>query len=285
MHRIVAFGLIASCAAAAQGTKECAALTGAKSLPNPTTAIKSTVLNPASAAQGRTPALPEHCEVVGQMNDREGVNSQHYAIKFHLRLPTAWNGRALGNALGNLQGQQRGDALTLGTPLYLRIPAMTTASTTAREASRRRATSPAGEANISYEEIVTYLNFDGNCREDMTFYAKCLGGELTLTPFSEMPGNHPPEAEDRIMHARVSKKGAGLAVGLTLVMVSDRMPGMPFQQGGGFSTSIMCESADEVDRLFAALGKGARHRCRWRISPNGADTPLHISSGARGSGC
>jgi hypothetical protein len=93
MHRIVAIALLASCAAAAQGTKECAALTGAKSLPNPATTIKSAALNPASAAQGRTPALPEHCEVMGQMNDREGVNSQHYAIKFHLRLPTAWNGR------------------------------------------------------------------------------------------------------------------------------------------------------------------------------------------------
>jgi PhnB protein len=104
------------------------------------------------------------------------------------------------------------------------------------------------------KEVVTYLNFDGNCREAMTFYAKCLGGDLTLTPFSEMPGNHPPEAKDRIMHARVSRKGAGLAV----LMASDRMPGMPFQQSAGFSISIMCESAEEVDRLFAALGEGGK---------------------------
>src|SRR5579862_2572222 len=125
MYRIVAVIVLASGAAAAQDVQKCAALTGAKSSPNPTTTIKSASLNPASAAQGRTPALPEHCEVMGQMNDRVGVNSQHYAIKFHLRLPTAWNGRfffeggggsngALGNALGNLQGQQRTNALTLG---------------------------------------------------------------------------------------------------------------------------------------------------------------------------
>ena len=104
------------------------------------------------------------------------------------------------------------------------------------------------------KEVVTYLNFDGNCREAMTFYARCLGGDLTLTPFSEMPGNHPPEAKDRIMHARVSKKGSGLAV----LMASDRMPGMPFQQSAGFSISIMCESAEEVDRLFGALGEGGK---------------------------
>lgn len=125
MYRIVVLIVLASGAAAAQDVQKCAALTGAKSLPNPTTTIKSASLNPASAAQGRTPALPEHCEVLGQMNDRVGVNSQHYAIKFHLRLPTAWNGRfffeggggsngALGNALGNLQGQQRTNALTPG---------------------------------------------------------------------------------------------------------------------------------------------------------------------------
>src|SRR5262249_18291958 len=94
-------------------------------LPNPTTVINSAVLNAPKAAQGNTPALPEHCEVQGRMNDRTGVNSQHYAIRFHLRLPTDWNGKFffeggggsngnLGNALGNLQGQQRGNALAMG---------------------------------------------------------------------------------------------------------------------------------------------------------------------------
>lgn len=99
--------------------------------------------------------------------------------------------------------------------------------------------------------VTTYLNFDGNCREAMTFYAKCLGGELTLTPFSEMPGNHPPEAKDRIMHARVTK-------GLPVLMASDAMPGTPFHPGAGFSISIMCESAEEIDSLFAALSEGGK---------------------------
>ena len=97
--------------------------------------------------------------------------------------------------------------------------------------------------------VVTYLNFDGNCREAMTFYAKCLGGELLLTPFSEMPGNHPPEIKDRIMHARVTK-------GSPVLMASDMMPGMPFHPGTGFSISIMCESIEEIDRIFAALSEG-----------------------------
>jgi hypothetical protein len=71
------------------------------------------------------PALPEHCEIVGKVNERVGVNGQRYAINFRLRLPTAWNGRfffqggggsngTVGNALGALQGQQPTVALALG---------------------------------------------------------------------------------------------------------------------------------------------------------------------------
>ena len=102
------------------------------------------------------------------------------------------------------------------------------------------------------KELTTYLIFDGNCREAMTFYEKCLGAELQLTPFSEMPGDVPKEAKqagDRIMHARLSKGP------MPVLMASDTMPGMPFQQGNNFSVSINCESMPEIERLFAALGE------------------------------
>ncbi len=32
------------------------------------------------------------------------------------------------------------------------------------------------------KEMITCLNFDGNCREAMTFYGKCLEAELYLMP-------------------------------------------------------------------------------------------------------
>jgi feruloyl esterase len=118
--------------APALSDQTCAALLRATGLPNPRTVITSAVRNPASAAQPAqnpqapaTPALPEHCEVVGKLNERTGVNGQRYAINFRLRLPTAWNGRfffqggggsngTIGNALGALQGQQPTVALALG---------------------------------------------------------------------------------------------------------------------------------------------------------------------------
>lgn len=93
--------------------------------------ISSASMNAAAALQPGgpgtpgQPALPEHCEVVGRLNERVGVNGQQYAIAFRLRLPTTWNGRfffqggggsngTVGNAAGVLQGNQPAVALGLG---------------------------------------------------------------------------------------------------------------------------------------------------------------------------
>jgi len=53
---------------------------------------------------------------------------------------------------------------------------------------------------------ITYLNFDGNCREAMTFYGRCVEAEPNFTPFSAGP----PEisamakgASDRILHSEL----------------------------------------------------------------------------------
>jgi feruloyl esterase len=48
--------------------------------------------------------LPEHCEVFGIMHERLGTAGQHYAIRFHLRLPTEWNGRFFFQGGGGTNG-------------------------------------------------------------------------------------------------------------------------------------------------------------------------------------
>ena len=99
--------------------------------------------------------------------------------------------------------------------------------------------------------INAYLNFDGNCGEAMSFYAQCLGAELTLQTFADAKMTAAPGAESRIIHARLTK-------GAQELMASDTMPGMPFNQGNNFSVSIDCESYAEQDRFFRALGAGGR---------------------------
>ena len=81
--------------------------------------IVSAVANPASEASGRTPALPQHCEVVGSADERVGVDDQNYAIKFHLRIPMgdAWSGRFVFSGGGGSNGSI-GDALAVnGSPV------------------------------------------------------------------------------------------------------------------------------------------------------------------------
>jgi PhnB protein len=104
------------------------------------------------------------------------------------------------------------------------------------------------EGENSMQAVTTYLTFNGNCREAMTFYAKCLGVELTMTTFSEVPGNPPPDAGDRIMHSRLLKGDT------PILMASDsRSDFPPVQAGFNFSIAVECESVDEIDAMFAAL--------------------------------
>jgi PhnB protein len=53
------------------------------------------------------------------------------------------------------------------------------------------------------KEITTFLTVDGNCRQAMEVYKRCLGGELFLMPLSDVPGETPKESKDRIMHANL----------------------------------------------------------------------------------
>lgn len=128
--------ILASCTGAAapnalavpppQGSAErCAALTGlAIAWPDRSTHIAGTSHHPAGKADAPAGppgfalppvALPAHCEIKGFLHERIGVGGQHYAIRFHLRLPDEWNGRffmqggggtngELGDAIGRLQG-------------------------------------------------------------------------------------------------------------------------------------------------------------------------------------
>ena len=132
---LIVAGAICATSLAAQAIP-CGSLAGlsASQFPNPKTVIETASARPATVAQpappgapprAATPALPAHCEVFGRLNDRDGAGGQHYAIRFHMRLPGAWNGKFffeggggsngnIGSANGYTQGQQSGGALSLG---------------------------------------------------------------------------------------------------------------------------------------------------------------------------
>ena len=107
--------------AATDKAAPCAALAqlSGNAIAEPTARIVTAKLNAPSEARvipgapewmpPTTPAMPEHCEVVGTMRERTGSDGQRYAVRFRLRLPTKWNGRFLFEGGGGTNGML-GDA-------------------------------------------------------------------------------------------------------------------------------------------------------------------------------
>ncbi len=63
--------------------------------------VESATLQPAGEG------LPEHCVLRARVDDRTGSDGKHYAIRFEMRLPTAWNGRFLHQGNGGSDGDVR----------------------------------------------------------------------------------------------------------------------------------------------------------------------------------
>jgi PhnB protein len=99
-----------------------------------------------------------------------------------------------------------------------------------------------------------YLTFAGNCAEAMRTYEKILGGKLTLMKMGDSPmaaPNAPPEARERIMHARLELDGRSL-------MASDTMPDMTYDGMHGVSISLAFADVAQAKKVFDALADGGK---------------------------
>ena len=102
--------------------------------------------------------------------------------------------------------------------------------------------------------VNVYINFNGNCREAVEFYADVFGTENPqIMTFGDTPPNPafplPEEAKNLIMHAKLNITGS-------TVMFSDVFPGNPFVAGNNISLSIAIKDIDEVKSLFSKLKVG-----------------------------
>lgn len=101
-------------------------------------------------------------------------------------------------------------------------------------------------------QLNPYLVFNGQCEEAFKFYEKALGGKITglmTHGNSPMASQVAPEWRDKIMHAHMT-------VGDDVLMGSDAPP-QHFQKPQGFSVSIVVKTAEEAERIFAALSEKA----------------------------
>ncbi|ROP72480.1 VOC family protein [Curtobacterium sp. PhB115] len=104
-------------------------------------------------------------------------------------------------------------------------------------------------------ETTTHLNFDGDARAALDFYASVFGGAVTAATYGQMGALDDPAWADRIVFGQVSTD-AGLRI-----MAFDVWPGQPYDQGSNaFYVFVHGDDAAEIERYWAALSEGAEVR-------------------------
>ena len=111
-------------------------------------------------------------------------------------------------------------------------------------------------------QINAYLNFNGQCREAMTFYQECLGGELTLQRVAESPmaAQLPAVEGANIMHSILIRGG--------LVLLASDMIGNKLERGNTITLCLKCSSNEEINTCFDKLAVGGKikiplHQSFW----------------------
>jgi PhnB protein len=98
--------------------------------------------------------------------------------------------------------------------------------------------------------INAYLNFNGRCREALTFYHQCLGGELNLQKVSESPmaAQMPSRLGAHILH--------GTLVNAGIVLMGSDMRGDSIIQGNSVGLCLNCSTDNEINDYFEKLSEG-----------------------------
>ena len=101
-------------------------------------------------------------------------------------------------------------------------------------------------------QLEPYLFFHGRCEEALSFYAKCLGGEVVgLSRFEGSPMESSVDAgyRSKVMHA-------SFVAGDVKFMASDGQPGAPPDGNDDVALSLATSDAAEGERAFNALAEG-----------------------------
>lgn len=103
------------------------------------------------------------------------------------------------------------------------------------------------------KQINSYLTFSGNCRDAMSFYKECLGGELTLQTIGESPlaDKMPQQMKDCILHSTLTNDAV-------VLLGSDVAPQSGLIKGNAVSLSLECSSEEEIRTCYAKLSSGGK---------------------------
>lgn len=101
--------------------------------------------------------------------------------------------------------------------------------------------------------INAYLSFNGNCKEAMTFYQKCLGGVLSFQTIGDSPlaNKLPKKMLSNVLHATLSKEQ-------WVIMGTDISPEPGLVVGNAVSLVINCSTEQEIRQYYSKLVQGGK---------------------------
>ena len=97
-----------------------------------------------------------------------------------------------------------------------------------------------------------FINFDGDCRAALEFYAGVFGLEVPthIMTYGQNPGGGVADADkDRILYASLPIFGCN-------VMFSDCPSGSDFVKGTNIALTLGTTDAEEIKRIYSALSDG-----------------------------
>lgn len=100
-------------------------------------------------------------------------------------------------------------------------------------------------------KIVAYLHFKNNCREAMTFYQQCLGGELEIMMVKDSPmaGQMPPNMQDLVLHSSLNNG--------ELSILGSEMPDPSADTNlHPIALMLVCDTHQEAVEKFNKLSEG-----------------------------
>lgn len=98
--------------------------------------------------------------------------------------------------------------------------------------------------------LIPYLTFGGQCEAALQFYAEALRGRVkSLMRAGDVQQACPAQQKDMIMHAEFEADGV-------VFLASDGNPDAPPPSGSKVALSLSFDSAEEQERVWAALSGG-----------------------------
>lgn len=100
-----------------------------------------------------------------------------------------------------------------------------------------------------------HLNFDGDARAALEFYASALGAQAVVMTYGQMGASDDPAWADRIVWGQVETT-SGIRV-----MAFDVWPGQPYKQGANsFYVYLSGDDVEEITIAWNGLSDGAEIR-------------------------